>query len=484
MKLPAQVTALAEIFRKSAWMRSMAARLLHMQRSTLYALMALLLFFGFVLNVREIPLQVQREQESATQAEQRLVFSAKTGVLKHEGQEAFDVEEESPEERKLRRIKKKGGEQPSQAPSTAIDEAKEPAPAAEPGEAAIDASAANTDTDKADVATGATKVAVPLKEEVAPLVTHPKGAIVLEEKINTDFAYITRNESSLVFAPAPEITGKSKWGPIPQIATNGTRAADLYARSYRQEEGKTMLAIVFTGLGFSARSLQLAASLPPEVTVSFSPYASGLNEKIESFRNAGHEVWLDLPTQTARYPHEDPGPLGMIASLSNQTLSQHLEQIVAKAMGAVGVIFPADQTLSDFAPSFQNVLNGIGRYGLHAFFADGKLPRITSKIKTKMRASSKWVARETTPSMMMSQLKTLSEALQAADINKPVILTLEGSVHHLQLVQEWIEKDLKNLPVSLAPLSAFYLDFEALAAEEAKALEEAEKAKKGHGGGH
>jgi len=69
------------------------------------------------------------------------------------------------------------------------------------------------------------------------------------------------------------------------------------------------VALIIGGLGLNAATTRQAIeSLPPEVTLSFVPYADGLQGWIDMARAAGHEVMLEAPMEPADYPSNDPGP--------------------------------------------------------------------------------------------------------------------------------------------------------------------------------
>ena len=58
------------------------------------------------------------------------------------------------------------------------------------------------------------------------------------------------------------------------------------------------MALVIGGLGLNAKSTRQAIEqLPPEVTLSFVPYADGLQGWIDLARANGHEVLLEAPME-------------------------------------------------------------------------------------------------------------------------------------------------------------------------------------------
>ena len=58
------------------------------------------------------------------------------------------------------------------------------------------------------------------------------------------------------------------------------------------------MSLVLGGLGINYTHTRSAIDeLPPEVTLSFAPHASGLQTWINRAREAGHEVLIELPLE-------------------------------------------------------------------------------------------------------------------------------------------------------------------------------------------
>ena len=104
------------------------------------------------------------------------------------------------------------------------------------------------------------------------------------------------------FAPGPA-------GPLPIIAPDGRTPFEAYRRPF-VPDNRPKVALVIGGLGLNSRATQTAIeALPAEVTLSFSPYADGLQGWIDRARAAGHEVLLEIPMEPVDFPdNEIPGP--------------------------------------------------------------------------------------------------------------------------------------------------------------------------------
>jgi hypothetical protein len=468
-----------------------------MPRSTIYAIISALLLLGWLSSVGGLLQQGDIERAEALKTMQRVVFAGDNNAInaapKSDPLTDFDVE--SPEERKLRETEKKSLKDGESDKDTAGNiEEVENAEEAEHANAAGHDAAIKEAADHAAKSDGNHAVAHDANHAASQDAAHENSAAVNARKVSPQLQHLTllqqsanavvpiihHGEKSLVFAPAREISKKSKWGLLPKKGHHHARASDLYARNYVLDDKKPMLGIVLTSMGFSAQSLNIALSLPLPVTLSFSPYAPQIKSYIETTRNVGHEIWVDIPAQNAQYPAADPGPYGMIATLGKPVLKKRLQQIMAASLGAVGGVFSADETLRKFPNSLNFILEQLSDHGLHSFFVAKNLPK--TKHKANLRAGHMVVPANTTPVQLKSLLSRLTQRLKSGDAQSMVI-SFSGSVSHLQLLKNWLAHDMADAPVSLAPLSAFYIDHEALKAAAEKAKEAAKKSGGGHGGG-
>lgn len=143
-------------------------------------------------------------------------------------------------------------------------------------------------------------------------------------------------------APLPELLRQTAAGALP-IRAAGKEAWKVYARplSLAQSKPGTKIAVVVTGLGLSQDGTAAAINkLPADISLSFSPYGSGLADWIRKAREDGHEVLLDLPLEPINFPAHDAGPLAVLQSHSPGEALAHLDTVMGKAAGYVGLAAP------------------------------------------------------------------------------------------------------------------------------------------------
>jgi hypothetical protein len=277
------------------------------------------------------------------------------------------------------------------------------------------------------------------------VITLPNGATV-----SGNGAPVTAPRVAASPLPAAPIAGLSQPGPngpLPTIATDGRVPAQAYARPFRSN-GRPRVALIVGGLGLNAATTRAAIErLPAEVTLSFVPYAEGLQTWIDLARAQGHEVMLEMPMEPTGYPDNDPGPYTLLASGSPADLQSKMNWLLGRATGYFGVTnYMGDRFASSDAG--MNAFLGVLRQRGVAFLDDGSMSR---RPGAWARASANRVIDEQqTPAAIVGQLNAL-EALakgsgQAMGTGFSYPVTVEA-------VARWTA-DLDARGLQLAPASA------------------------------
>ena len=165
------------------------------------------------------------------------------------------------------------------------------------------------------------------------MITLPQGASLNGGSVAAMAVPPRPKAPPLTPAPIAGLTAPGPGGPLPVIAKDGRTAFQAYARPFASN-GKPRIAMIVGGLGLNAAATRAAIEkLPPEVTLSFVPYADGLQSWVDLARANGHEVVLELPMEPLDYPNNDPGQYTLMANAPPAETQKRLEWLLARATG-------------------------------------------------------------------------------------------------------------------------------------------------------
>jgi len=154
-------------------------------------------------------------------------------------------------------------------------------------------------------------------------------------------------------------------GALPIIARNGRTPAQAYARPFAAQANHPLIAVIIGGLGFNAdATTQAINELPPEITLSFVPYANNLQSWVDQARAHGHEVMLELPMEPFDPDADDTGPQTLLASAPAPQNLAKLQHLLGVAAGYFGVTNYQGARFATSAQASGPVVQELRRRGL------------------------------------------------------------------------------------------------------------------------
>jgi len=234
------------------------------------------------------------------------------------------------------------------------------------------------------------------------LITLPDGA-----DVSGSGAAISAPRRPATPLSAAPIAGLSQPGPngaLPVIAADGRVPAQAYARPF-QPNGKPRVALIVGGLGLNAVTTRAAIErLPAEVTLSFVPYADGLQGWIDLARAQGHEVMIEIPMEPSGYPDNDPGPQTLLQSSTADDITARMNWLLGRATGYFAVTnYLGDRFMT--SDTGMTAFMGVLRQRGIAFLDDGSARR---RPGAWARASADAIIDEVqTPAAIVARLNAL-----------------------------------------------------------------------------
>jgi len=189
-------------------------------------------------------------------------------------------------------------------------------------------------------------------------------------------APVDHTGQALAAAPIAGFTSPGPAGaPLPAIAPDGRTPAEAYARPFHSN-GRPKIALVIGGLGLNAKATRQAIEqLPADVTLSFVPYADGLQGWIDLARQNGHEVLLETPMEPTDYPDNDPGPYTLLTGAAPKENLGKLDWLMSRATGYFGLTNYLGSKFVTNEKAMATLMLGVRQHGL-AFVDDGSAVKI------------------------------------------------------------------------------------------------------------
>lgn len=260
---------------------------------------------------------------------------------------------------------------------------------------------------------------------------------------------------SLPKAPLPGLYERTSFGDLPRIAADGVTPAQAYARAF-VPNGQPRVSLIVGGLGLKAsHTLAAINDLPPEVTLSFVPYADDLQVWINKAREAGHETLIELPMEPYDYPNVDPGPQTLLTSATAQENTRRLNVLLGRTTGYFGVTNYQGAKFVTDRRALMPVLSAVSARGL-IFVHDGAatrsaLPEAAAASKTQIFAADRILDVEPSADSIDRELLQL----EALAVQKGKALGV-GFAYPVTIEQFRLwTAELKGKGYQLAPASSF-----------------------------
>lgn len=256
-------------------------------------------------------------------------------------------------------------------------------------------------------------------------------------------------------APQSALLKKTDAGQIPAIAPDGREAWKAYARPFDGGDKRPRIAVVVYDLGLIKEAGEAAiAKLPPEVSLSFSPYAPKLEDWVKRAHAAGHETLLDLPMDGRSFPMRDPGPSGLVSSLSSTENQRKLETLLAKAQGYNGLTAVDGQRFLSASQQVDMLFRALKQSGLlfvdNGLSGDPTAQRVAEMLDLPYAKANIMIDERHFRTAVDIRLRKAEDDAQAKG---RALVVIPARPLAMDRVAAWA-KDLSARGIALAPVSA------------------------------
>jgi polysaccharide deacetylase 2 family uncharacterized protein YibQ len=261
--------------------------------------------------------------------------------------------------------------------------------------------------------------------------------------------------TALGAVPVLALVEESDYGPLPKIAADGRRPAEIYARPSRYGEvagGPPRVAVLVNGLGVpGAPDADVIKGLPPPVSIAYGAYGRGVQELVTQARADGHEVLLAIPLEPNNYPAVDPGPHTLLTSLPTDENMKRLRWLMSRYTGYVGLTNHMGSKFMTSQSALRPMLEETKRRGL-IYFDDGSVDGSAASVVARSLELDYSVAQvRLEPSRMDTSLAALEAQAKAQGA---AIGVAKAEPSAVKRIAEWAgsleDKGLVLVPVSTA----------------------------------
>ncbi|MEX1148324.1 MAG: divergent polysaccharide deacetylase family protein [Sphingomonadales bacterium] len=260
---------------------------------------------------------------------------------------------------------------------------------------------------------------------------------------------------SLATDTNPALLQETDRGHLPVRAADGRAAWQVYARPFDEFDTRPRIAIIITGAGLSSGRSQAALdTLPADVTLALSHYASDPERWVDAAREKGHEVLLMVPMEPGDYPRNDPGPQTLLVDASAAENLTRLHDVLSRATRYVGVINQMGSRFTASEAAMTPILDDLRNRGL--LFMDARSTqytvgvRLAREMRLPRAANNRFIDNALNEAEILRQLEDIENMARtygaAAGVGRLYPVTI-------RTVARWAET-LDERGFVLAPVSA------------------------------
>lgn len=301
-----------------------------------------------------------------------------------------------------------------------------------------------------------------------PAATGPAGGAkiikVQPEQGTSGGAIVIRDPSTLgqdarvAHLPDRALIEDSPTGPLPVRAADGRRPMDVYARPWSGARG-ARVAIVIGGFAISQTGTQAAIdTLPPEVTIAFSPSGNSIGRWMQAARQKGHEILLQVPLEPFDYPNVDPGRNTLTVDAPAEETMQNLHWALSRTTNYTGVMNFMGARYAADEGAMHTMLADLGKRGL-LYLDDGSTARTTAP-EVALRDGVAFAAADMTidgtreRGAILAKLDDLERTARAKGV---AIGTGSAFGETVEAVTAWA-KEARKRGIEIVPVSAVVSD--------------------------
>lgn len=244
--------------------------------------------------------------------------------------------------------------------------------------------------------------------------------------------------------PFDEILQTQKQTVKLPIQNGALRAWEVYGRKVDVMPMFNKVAVVVKNMGINQSNADLIIKrMPAEVSLSFSPYASGLENLIKTARENGHETYLDMILPSRDFLTTDSGPWALDYNRSVEENVELMEQLLSRDVAVGGFTLCDGVDDSTYDSYFQGLMTMFVKRGLLMLDATLGVNVGKNNVSGLDRAKADVIVDS---GFNRQEIKAqLAQAEETAVRNGSVIVVVDPKPVAILAVSEWLNTFSKQL---------------------------------------
>ncbi|MEM6649906.1 MAG: divergent polysaccharide deacetylase family protein [Pseudomonadota bacterium] len=264
----------------------------------------------------------------------------------------------------------------------------------------------------------------------------------------------TISETKLAPPPADKaLMAKGEGGTKPKISADGRTPFQVYRRQVPRDLKGQPIALMVSGLGIDLPLTEKAIlALPPEVSLSFTPYTNDLIELMEQARKEGHEVVIEIPMEETNMVPEALGSAALLSTHSVEGNARRLDWILSRAPAYPLVTNYLGRRFMQDAQAAGTVLASVDAAGLGFIDDTGLMAAMADRLGAAYGKTSLVI-----PPGAEDPLQQLTLISQQSRQGAPMLVKIYADPSNLSALIEWITAQ-EGGKLTLVPASAVVKD--------------------------
>ena len=192
------------------------------------------------------------------------------------------------------------------------------------------------------------------------------------EKLNDlDIPFLSRLpkidgvEPMTYLVPEPSFQQEDKEGRLLPVKNGLQKPWEAYGRKVKVMPMFHKVSVVINNVGINSINTDLIIErMPPNVSLSFSPYATNLVEIFKKARENGHETYLDVILPSRDFATTDSGPLALDFNQDVAKNIKIIKSLLAKNIAVGGVVLRDGVDDAEYNSYFLSIMDVLERRGL------------------------------------------------------------------------------------------------------------------------